>query len=132
MKMKTIKGLSGLISRVVSILACAMLMSSCSPTASTSTPPPEEFFEHRVSVQGETLGIIAGWYTGSAANHPMLRTSRGDGRLIRLGDTVYIPKELVKRSTPITREYVGKYYSRGAGKPAEIADPSDAYGGKEY
>jgi hypothetical protein len=86
---------------------CLLGLNACSNSTSP-VPDFEDYLEHTVSMRGETLGIIAGWYTGTQANWRELRTLNANSSTIRIGDSVYVPRVLLKRSTPMTREYLNK------------------------
>lgn len=66
--------------------------------------------EHTVKYPGETLGIISAWYTGSPGNWQNLRTENGTPDVIRIGDKVYVPKAIAKKSRPLPREFVSAHY----------------------
>ncbi len=88
-----------------------LLLLSVSACGRQAPPPPQEpveppkpsMIEHTVQYRGETLGLIARWYTGKTTNwqeivaaNPGLRPER-----INLGDTIMIPAELVTNSAPL-------------------------------
>ena len=77
------------------------------------------FLEHTVRYSGETLSIIAGWYTGRTDNwrrivdvNPGLKPEK-----IRLGQIVMIPMELVVQEQPLTSDAVRKF--RPSPRPAK-------------
>ena len=106
-------------------LAIYSSLVACSPQK--SLPPP--MYVHTVSVQGETLGLISDWYTGSsqnwrtiADNNPGLNPNR-----LRLGDQVMIPESMTTRTEPLTRKYVesANRRSTGAGDTFAKTTPAD-------
>lgn len=97
----------------------------------TRIPPPKKiqakpavkpvYYEHQVRWSGESLSIIAKWYTGSFENwktlakaNPKLNPSR-----IHLGQKVRIPEGLLK-----TREPMPKSFLTDGGKGKREAPPS--------
>ncbi len=73
-------------------------------------PQRINYFEHRVKWPGETLSLIAGWYTGSYANwkaiaqaNPGLNPNR-----IAVGDIINIPPQMMKTKKPLPRKVVSK------------------------
>jgi len=60
---------------------------------------------HTVKYPGETLALIAEWYTGSMANwREIAKFNPGlNPNLIRLGDQIKIPSHLVKRTDPLPK-----------------------------
>jgi hypothetical protein len=83
------------------------------------------YFEHRVKWHGETLSLIARWYTGSYGNwkaiaqaNPGLNPNR-----IVVGDTINIPPERMKTRKPLPRKVVCKtlpgYFAHAVTRPDE-------------
>ena len=69
-----------------------------------------DYFEHRVKWPGETLSLIAGWYTGSYGNwkaiakaNPGLNPDR-----IAVGDVINIPPQMMKTKKPLPRKVASK------------------------
>lgn len=75
-------------------------------------PGPEKpsYFEHRVKWSGESLSLIAGWYTGRYGNWKAIaRANPGlNPNRIAVGDLIYIPPELMKTQKPLPRKVVSK------------------------
>jgi len=97
----------------VALVVLGFFFGACSPQK--HTPPP--MYTHTVSVPGETLGLISDWYTGSAQNwraiaaqNPGLNPNR-----LRMGDQVYIPESMTRRTDPLTRKYVESATRKGVG-----------------
>ena len=116
-----------------------------SPSKSTApavTPPgkpksiPETAtFVHTVKWRGESVSIIAGWYTGDIQNWKILKDYNPDINANRIleGNKIRIPEYLMKTKAPMTKEYVDSFYGRHpkkeAGRPAPpppAASASDA------
>ncbi|MGB6011409.1 MAG: LysM domain-containing protein [Desulfobacterales bacterium] len=64
----------------------------------SSLTPETRFYLHRVRWQGETLSIIAKWYTGSLKNWKTLSNVNPtlDLNRIVIGDNILIPEDLLK------------------------------------
>ena len=64
--------------------------------------------EHTVQYRGETLSVIALWYTGDAENWTRIQDANPDldRRNLTPGQQVTIPPELVVRSEPMPRSFV--------------------------
>jgi len=85
--------------------------SSPSEDEETSIEPQRiSYFEHRVKWPGETLSLIAGWYTGGYGNwkaiaqaNPGLNPNR-----IAVGDIINIPPQMMKTKKPLPRKVVSK------------------------
>ena len=108
------------------VLRCAIMMliasfSACTPTGSRSqlspTPDPQ-YLVHEVRFPGETLGIIAQWYTGSSKNWKRIHTCNRqlDADRIEIGSRINIPIELVVREAPLTRTAVTAAYRHHSGE----------------
>lgn len=83
------------------------------------------YFEHRVKWSGETLSLIAKWYTGRYGNwkaiaqaNPGLNPNR-----IAIGNMIYIPPEMMKTKNLLPRKVVSKtlsgYFAHTVTKPDE-------------
>ncbi|MGD8271928.1 MAG: LysM domain-containing protein [Desulfobacterales bacterium] len=113
--------------------------------AKKKTPPTEAFaakhrvsyFVHQVKWRGETLSLIAKWYTGHYGNwkalaqaNPNLNPNR-----IALGNRIYIPPELIKTKKLLPRKVVAKtlsgYFAHTVTKTDEkLSDIAEWYTGK--
>ncbi len=70
-------------------------------------PVEEKPFIHEVRWSGETLNRISWWYTGSGRNWPaIVEANPGlDPRQIMVGNLIVIPRQLLQRQDPMTRDY---------------------------
>jgi hypothetical protein len=63
----------------------------------------EDYFAHAVKQDGQKMEVIAGWYTGKAANWKVI--ARANPELnpdhLVVGNEIYIPAELLKTRQPI-------------------------------
>lgn len=95
--------------------------------ASKATPPPapsapvERYLSHTIAYQGETLGAIARWYTGSVGNWPTIAAANPDlnPKKLRVGQIVEIPESLAVKREPFTAEYLAQ--SAKKSEPVEVA-----------
>ncbi len=64
---------------------------------------PNGSYAHTVTFSGETLAVLADWYTGDRAHAARLLTTGRSGTTtpLRRGVTVTIPKVLLKNKTPL-------------------------------
>ena len=67
-----------------------------------------EYFRHQIGITGETLSLIAAWYTGSADNWQVLAQHNPglDFNRLQIGSVVLIPRSMLRRQTPLTVEAV--------------------------
>jgi LysM repeat protein len=85
--------------------------SSSSENEETSVEPERtNYFEHQVKWSGETLSLIARWYTGSYGNWKAIaEVNPGlDPNRIAVGDSINIPPEMMKTKKPLPRKVVCK------------------------
>ena len=97
--------------RIIVLSLLTLFIVSCTANRqSAPTPPAQQYVQHTVRWPGETLGIIASWYTGTSGNWPLLANANPNLKVtsIRIGDTVQIPDSLVKRSAALTAEFVAE------------------------
>lgn len=79
--------------------------------ACSSRPQPApvvaepKYLVHEVKYSGETLGLIAAWYTGKTGNWPLIEAANPGLKptRIRLGDLIQVPEELVVKSDPMPK-----------------------------
>jgi len=71
-------------------------------------PPAPAAYVHTVRWPGESLSIIAKWYTGNPGNWKILSDTNPavDRRAIRVGDTIAIPRNILKTEEPMPRSFV--------------------------
>ena len=83
-------------------------LESESPPAPVEATPESDLFAHKVKWQGESLSIIANWYTGDSKNWKALAKANPDlnPNLIRIGDNIIIPQGLLKNSEPMPRDFL--------------------------
>ena len=77
--------------------------------ARVAQPPPQpSYFYHRVKYSGETLSIIAKWYTGDAENWQALTKANPklDPNRINVGDKIRIPRTILNTSKPMPQSFV--------------------------
>lgn len=71
-------------------------------------PPKPSFYYHRVKYSGETLSLVAKWYTGDADNWRALTKANPklDPNCINVGDKIRIPHAILNTRRPMTRSFV--------------------------
>lgn len=117
----------------------AMGSRSSSPAekeASTAAEHRISYFEHKVQWSGESLSLIAKWYTGQYANWKALAQAnpRLNPERIHIGNIIYIPPEIMKTQKLMPYKMVAKsrpgYFVHCVRKPDEkMADIADWYTG---
>jgi hypothetical protein len=80
--------------------------------------PTAETFVHEVKWPGESLSIIAGWYTGDIQNWKALGPYNPHIKpnLIRVGDRIVIPRSMMKTQEPMPKEYVDSFVPQAGGQ----------------
>ena len=66
------------------------------------------YYEHKVRWEGETLSLIAKWYTGSQKNWKVLAKDNPwlEPNNISTGHKIFIAKNLLKTKKPMPRDFV--------------------------
>ena len=83
------------------------------------------YFEHRVKWRGETLSLIARWYTGRYGNWKVIAQANPglNPNRISVGNIIYIPPEMMKTKNPLPRKVVSKtlpgYFAHTVTQPDE-------------
>ena len=88
---------------------------------------------HKVRYPGESVSIIAGWYTGEIDNWKILAEVNPslNPNVINEGMKINIPESMLKTREPMTREYVDSFYpksrskSKGTGSRGQSSTPDD-------
>jgi len=86
------------------------------PTAPIKAEPAQKkaLYVHTVKWSGETVSIIAAWYTGDQQNWKALTQANPQINLMQIceGDKIQIPDHLLKTREPLPREFVKRFYSK--------------------
>ena len=110
-----------------------------SPPPGKPAPPPKEaaplpsekalldetYFTHTVKHGGETISIIAAWYTGDLDNWKVLaevmtrNNPNADIKRIYVGNKILIPESLLKTRETMSKEFVDSFYKTS--KPEKVA-----------
>ena len=71
-------------------------------------------FIHTVSLEGETLSIIAKWYTGELDNWKVLAEANPDidPNRIFIGNEIAIPRELMITKDPLPQSFIDEIYAK--------------------
>jgi hypothetical protein len=88
------------------------------PSEGTEAPPtkdtetPVTYYVHTVKWQGESLSIIAGWYTGDIQNWKILvQANPGiDPNSVVVGQNINIPLHTMTKRSPMTKAYVDSFH----------------------
>jgi LysM repeat protein len=101
------------------------------PSWAKSSESKAAYHYHKVRYPGESLSVIAEWYTGDVENWPYLAkaNSKLDPDHITIGSTVLIPKNLLHTNKPMPNEFVEAVAKRHKAEKAQIAKapPKPAY-----
>ncbi len=99
------------------------------PGAPSGEVRKESYYTHTVKWSGETISIIAAWYTGDLNNWKALaevmtqNNPNANVNRIHAGDKVLIPESLLKTRDPITKEFVDSFYSKSKPEKAPPKRP---------
>jgi hypothetical protein len=98
------------------------------PPAETAPAEKINYYVHTVKWGGETVSIIAGWYTGDIENWKTLAQANPniDPARIFVGNKIRIPEDLLKTREPMPKEFVDSFYPKAKPKaaPSKPAPPS--------
>ena len=100
------------------------------PVAPSPPVPPakKSYFTHAVRFSGETVSIIAGWYTGDIENWKALAEANPniDPNRIFVGLKILIPEDLLKTREPMPKEFVDGFYRKKEKAPPAKPSPPPA------
>jgi hypothetical protein len=93
------------------------------PPVKPKPAPEAAYFVHTVKWRGESLSIIARWYTGDIRSWKILKEHNPDINPNRMseGNKVRIPEYLMKTKAPMPKEYVESSSSKAKKKGARTA-----------
>lgn len=98
------------------------------PPAETAPAEKISYYVHTVKWSGETVSIIAGWYTGDIENWKTLAQANPniDPARIFVGNKILIPEDLLKTREPMPKEFVDSFYHKAKPKtaPSKPVSPS--------
>jgi hypothetical protein len=82
--------------------------------AEPDSPVVPDYYVHTVSFTGETLSIIAKWYTGDLRNWEKLAEYNPDlnPNRIFMGNKILIPRQLLIREEPLPAEFIEESRAR--------------------
>jgi len=88
---------------------------------------------HKVRYPGESVSIIAGWYTGAIDNWKILAEVNPDvnPNVIHEGMSIKVPESMLIKREPMTKEYVDSFYpklktrSKGTGPRGPSSTPPE-------
>lgn len=94
------------------------------PTPIVQTAPRD--IEHTIRFPGETLGVIAAWYTGKASNWEIIRDANPgvNPKKLRPGHVIRIPEGLATRHEPFGKEFVQKFFGGPSKKKETVVEPA--------
>lgn len=101
----------------------------CQPKVEVAPPKSaeeiriESSLAHTISFSGETLGVIASWYTGEAGNwKAIVENNPGiDPVRLKIGQVVLVPRNLLVREDPLLKKSIRTGRSDGPSKPGAAA-----------
>lgn len=87
-------------------------------------PPPSLDIEHQVQWAGETLSIIARWYTGDIHNWKALADANShiDPNVLPMNARIIIPDALIKNRNPMPRDYLNQFYKKKTDDPGQVPE----------
>ena len=110
--------------------------------AQKRTPPPKPAYHvHTVRWPGESLSIIAKWYTGDLENwRALARVNPGlDPNRIHVGDKIQIPVPMLKTGEAMPRDFVASFESTpeqpvqpAEGPPEPPSEEPELFGPKRF
>ena len=88
---------------------CTAAQAPAPAPAPVAVPPPAvTYIEHTIKYSGETLALIAAWYTGKATNWTAIQEANPGLKpeYLRLGQVIRIPEQLVVKREELPKSYV--------------------------
>jgi len=78
--------------------------------------PVPSFYMHKVRWKGETLFIIAKWYTGSGKNWKALSNANPklNPNLMNINEDIFIPEDLMKSHKPMPLSFLSSFIRKNS------------------
>ncbi|MCS6894413.1 MAG: LysM peptidoglycan-binding domain-containing protein [Deltaproteobacteria bacterium] len=115
--------------KILTVVVLTVHILSCARAAQGEKDIKKEqqpsHFNHVVRYEGETLSIIAEWYTGSTDNWKVLAKENPNIKpnLIKIGDVIRIPQALLVKTEPLPKSKLARKQARQSQqKPRSKAD----------
>jgi hypothetical protein len=92
------------------LIPAKLVKKKTAPTEAFAARHRVHYFEHQVRWRGETLSLIAKWYTGHGGNWKALARANPDlnpNRIV-LGNRIHIPPEMMKTKKQLPRKVVAR------------------------
>jgi len=92
---------------------------NAAPHVTQEASPALDFHIHRVTWAGESLSIVAKWYTGNLENWKSIAKANPEIKpdLLRMGMRIRIPEALLLTHDPMPQEFVASHYSKDTKGP---------------
>lgn len=80
---------------------------------------------HYVQWEGETLSIIARWYTGALKNWKALEMANPEinPHILHLNTKIRIPQALIKNQNPMPKEFIDQFYQKEKPPVPKVPEP---------
>jgi len=84
------------------------------PQAAHGESPVSSFYVHRVTWTGESLSIVAKWYTGNLENWRTLAKANPEIKpeFLQVGMKIRIPEAMIVNPNAMTQEFVASHYPK--------------------
>lgn len=114
------------VSFLVVVLFCCACLAGCAGVGEKggqSAEARQDVYVHLVEWPGETLPMIAQWYTGNKDNGKILSRTSPDivPDRLEVGDHVLIPLALMKNSTKMPREFFSTFGAKDRPAPKKAS-----------
>jgi hypothetical protein len=97
------------------------------PQATREESPASSFYVHRVTWTGESLSIVAKWYTGNLENWKELAKVNPEIKpeFLQVGMKIRIPEAMIVNPNAMTQEFVASHYPKDTKRSKSPPSPSE-------
>ena len=87
---------------------------TAAPQTSQEVSPAPGFYMHRVTWAGESLSIVAKWYTGNLENWKAISKANPEIRpdFLQSGMMIRVPEAMIVNDDPLSQEFVASHYPK--------------------
>ncbi len=98
---------------------------TAAPQPSQQVSPASGFYMHRVTWAGESLSIVAKWYTGNLENWKVIAKANPEIRpdFLQTGMMIRVPEAMIVNRDPLSQEFVASHYSKETKSSKSLQNP---------
>lgn len=113
---------------VFAMTACAKKVTPVAPQPQEEVMAPD--LEHTIQFQGETLGLIAAWYTGKVANWTAIEAANPGIKAtnLKIGQVIVIPAGLIIKREQLPKKFIRQHGFKQSAPQSAVSEQAGSEG----